>query len=294
MKLGIAGIGPDPNPEIPRLLPPWQLFDEQAAERILQHGFSGTALYVGEPLAVDWDVVGRVGEICRQAGLDIPQANGRYNDLVTPDDAARAEGIRAFQALLRIGRAWDVQSVYVRPGGLNPRGSWWPHPQNRAPETFDRLVNSLRQVCRTAEAEGVTIGIEGHVLSVLYSVQRVRDVLDAVGSPALKFNLDPVNFIGSVEDVYDTRRVINELFAQLGADVVALHAKDCALQDALVLHIDEVIPGQGTMDYELLLTRFQESCPNGYVLIEHLNQDQTPAAQSAILAAAQRAGLKFD
>jgi len=294
MKLGIAGIGYGPNHDIPRLLPPWREFDEAAAECILQHGFSGAALYVGRPLAVDWADVRRVGQVCQQAGLDIAQANGRYNDLVTPDEAERAEGVRAFQALLRVGRAWNAQTVYVRPGGLNPQGSWWPHPENRSPRTFDRLVESLHQVCATAEAEGVTIAIEGHVLSVLYSAQCMRDVLDAVGSPALKFNLDPVNFVGSVADVYDTPALLNEIFDLLGDDVVALHAKDCAVRDALVLHIDEVVPGEGAMDYELLLRRFDESCPHGYVLIEHLTQEFVPAAQKAILAAAQRAGLEFD
>jgi len=294
MKLGIAGIGAGPHHDIPQLLPPWREFDHAAAKRILQHGFSGAALYVGQPLQADWDEVRRVGQVCREAGLEIAQANGRYNDLVTPDNVVRAEGVRAFQALLRIGRAWDVQTVYVRPGGLNSRGSWWPHPENRAPQTFDRLVQSLRQVCETAETEGVTIAIEGHVLSVLYSAQRIRDVLDAVGSPALKFNLDPVNFVGSVADVYDTPAVIDELFDLLGDDIVAMHAKDCALRDALVLHIDEVTPGEGTMDYELLLRRFDASCPDGYVLIEHLTQEFVPAAQQAILAAANRAGLRFD
>jgi sugar phosphate isomerase/epimerase len=106
--------------------------------------------------------------------------------------------------------------------------------------------------------------------------------------------MDPVNFIGTVADVYDTTAVVNALFDLLGADTVALHAKDCALADALVVHIDEVIPGEGTMDYELLLTRFAEDCPDGYVLIEHLTQKHVPAAQAAILEVAQRLELSLE
>lgn len=294
MKLGIAGVGPAPNPDVPRLLPPWQSFDGAAAERILQSGYRGTALFVSQPLAAAQEDVRRVGRVCEQTGLEIAQVNGSYNDLVNPHASERAEGVRTFQALVRIGRIWNAQTVYVRPGGLNPRGSWWPHPDNRSPQTFDRLVGSLGLVCKTAEAEGVTLAIEGHVLSPLYSAQRLRDVLDAVGSPALKFNMDPVNFIGTVAEVYDPTAVVNELFDLLGTDTVALHAKDCALADALVVHIDEVVPGKGTMDYELLLTRFAEACPDGFVLIEHLTQEHIPAARAAILAAAQRASLNFD
>ncbi len=294
MKLGIAGIEPDPDSKTPILLPAWQNFDDEAAQRILQSGYRGTALFVDSPLEADWAAIRRVGNLCRTAGLEVAQANGRYTDLVHPQASERAQGVRALQALVRIGRAWNVQTVYVRPGSLNPRGPWWPHPENRSLEVYDRLIDSLNLVRQTAEAEGMMLAIEGHVLSPLYSVQRVRDLLDAVGSPALKFNMDPVNFIGTVAEVYNSAAVINELFDLLGADTVALHAKDCQLTDALVVHIDEVVPGAGTIDYDLLLTRFADCCPNGYVLIEHLAQEHVPAAQRAILDVTQRLGMNFD
>lgn len=294
MKLGIAGIGPDPDPTVPALLPAWQHFDSETALRIIENGYRSTALYVDSPLDVDWAEVRRVGRLCETIGLEVAQANGRYNDLVHPQESERTEGIRSVKALVQIGKAWNAQTVYVRPGSLNPRGSWWPHPENRSQEVFNRLIDSLTSVCKTAEAEAMTLAIEGHVLSPLYSAQRVRDLLDAVGSPALKFNMDPVNFIGTVPDVYNTAAVINELFDLLGDDTVALHAKDCTITDALVVHIDEVIPGTGTLDYDLLLTRFEECCPNGYVLIEHLTQDNVSAAQQAILAAMQRLAFRFE
>ena len=222
------------------------------------------------------------------------QANGWYECLVNPDEAVRSEGVRGLQALCRWGRLLGAETIYVRPGSLNPRGHWWPHPGNHTADTFARLVDSLRQVCPVAEGEGVVLAAEGHVLSPLDTARRVADLIAIVASPALKFNVDVVNFIGTVRDAHDPRGVTHELFDVLGAHTVAAHAKDCALSDGLVVHIDEVALGAGTLDHELVLRRFAACCPEGYVLIEHLPDDQIPAARRALCQAAQRAGVKLE
>lgn len=283
MKLGVAG-----------LLPHWRQIDRAAAERVRAAGFRGASVVIDRPLEAERDDVLRVRRAFAEAGLDAAQANGWYECLVNPDAARRAAGVAGLQALCRWGRLLDAATVYVRPGGLNPRGHWLGHPDNHAPATFDRLIASLRQVCAVAEAEGVTLAIEGHVLSPLDAAARVADLLAAVASPSLKFNVDPVNFIGAVRDVHDTRRVIHELFDILGPHTVAGHVKDCRLEDALVVHIAEATPGEGTLDIGLFLRRFAACCPDGYLLIEHLPDAKVPAARAAVCQAAAQVGLTFD
>ena len=177
---------------------------------------------------------------------------------------------------------------------MNPKGHWWPHRDNHSPETFDRLVDSLRQVCRVAEPEGVILAVEGHVLSPLDSARKIAQLLDAVASPALKFNVDPVNFIGTVADVHDTRRVLDDLFDTLGAQTVVAHAKDVALGNALVLHIEEVLLGSGSLDYPLFLHRFEQICPDGYILIEHLPDEKILLARTSLIDFAKRAGVSIE
>jgi sugar phosphate isomerase/epimerase len=283
-KLGVAGFLPGD----------WGQLDRAWAERVHAAGFSGASVFFQKPLEVALAEVRRMRADFAAAGLAIAQANGWYESLVNSDEALRSEGVRGLQALIHLGRVLDADTVYVRPGSLNPRGHWWPHPDNHSPKTFDRLVQSLSRAACTAGAEGMTLAVEGHVLSPLDTPQRVRDLLDAVASPVLRFNVDPVNFIGTVRDAHDTAHVINELFDLLGPDIVAGHAKDCALEEALVVHIKEVVPGRGTLDYSLFLRRFAACCPHGYLLIEHLPDDQIPTARAAVCAAADQAGLSFD
>ena len=103
-------------------------------------------------------------------------------------------------------------NTYLRPGSLNPAGAWTPHPANRSDAVFDRLVASTREVCQAAEAVGAKVAVEAGVVSPLYSPTRTRDFIVAVGSPALGFNQDPVNLVGSLDDAYDSTRLVNESF----------------------------------------------------------------------------------
>jgi len=283
MKLGVAG-----------LLPEWQRIDRASAEKVRTAGFLGAQVFFQRPLEADPADVKRVKEAFDAAGLEVCQANGWYECLVNPDETLRAEGMKGVRALCRLGKLLDAKSVYVRPGSLNPNGPWYPHPENHTPATFERLVDSLKQAATAAQSAGMTLALEGHVLSPLDTPQRVRDVLDAVGSPALRFNIDPVNFIGNVHDAHDPTRLLNELFDLLGKDIVAAHIKDCALNDELVLHIDEVLLGTGTMDNGLVLRRMSELCPQAYCLIEHLPDDKVPQARKALCSLAERLGLPLE
>ena len=284
MKIGVAGYLPAD----------WRKIDLAATQRVVNAGFSGGQVFVDKPLQATADDVNRVRYAFEDAGLVVAQTNGWYESLINPDEAIRAEGIKGLQALIRIGRQLDTRFVYVRPGSMNPNGHWWPHPANHLPQTFDRLVNSMKQACAVAEAEGVLLGVEGHVVSTLDTPQRVRDLVDAVQSPGLKFNMDPVNFTGTVRDVQDTSRLLNELYDVLGDVMIAVHAKDCAILDEHVVHIVEVVPCTGTMNYEILMRRWVECCPDGYFLIEHLPDEKVDIARKAIAEKAEKLGIHLE
>lgn len=284
MKLGVAGLLPGD----------WRKIDLAQVRKVKQAGFLGASLFIQKPLDVELDEMRRVKSLFQNAGLEIAQANGWYEALVNPDEGIRLQGIQGLSALVRIGALVGAPTTYVRPGGLNPRGHWYPHPENHSPATFDRLIDSLKKVSLVAESEGILLAIEGHVLSPLDSALRVRQLLDAVSSPALKFNTDPVNFIGTVKDVHHTRPVLVELDRLLGKDTVVGHAKDVALQDNLVVHIEEVLLGTGTMDYAFFLSKFQESSPDGYLLIEHLPDDKVPLARQALVQIATNMNIPLE
>lgn len=265
--------------------------DAGVAARIRAAGFTGVSCVFSDPFDADDRSVDRLKEFLDDGGLRAAQANALYESLVSPDRALRRRGVAGVQRMCQVARRLDACFLYVRPGSLNPNGHWWPHPDNHKAETIDRLVQSLKEIVRVAESEGVWLGIEGHVVSPLDTPERVREVIEQVGSPALRFNADPVNFVGTLRDVYDSAPLLNRLFDVLGPHTVSAHAKDVDVEDRHVLHIREVVIGEGRLDQETFLRRFEAACPDGFVLIEHLPDDLVPKAKAALDAAAQRAGL---
>ncbi len=268
--------------------------DDETAQRLRQAGFIGCSCFFPDPAAPTAGELARLRDTLRRAGVGVAQVNGRYECLVNPDSALRRQGIATLRAAVNVCRHLQGDNLYVRPGSMNPGGHWWPHPDNHAPATIDRLVDSLRQIVPVAEDAGVILAIEGHTVSPLDTAAKVEEVIGRVNSPALKFNCDPVNFVGGVQDVYHPRPLIDTLFDTLGELTWAVHAKDVNIEDRHVVHISEVVMGRGRMDLGYYLQRFQAARPHGYVIIEHLPDNQIPEARDALLAAADRVGIVWE
>lgn len=262
--------------------------------RLADLGFQGTSVTLGDPGEATHDELSRARAIVTDAGLVIAQSNGAYGSLVGNSDADRRRGIDGLIAHMHATRALGARTCYVRPGGLNPNGPWFAHPDHHLDTTFDRALDSLRLAARAAEDLGVVLAFEGHVLSVIDRPERVAAILDAVDSPALTFNLDPVNFIGSIWDAWRPNAVFDRLLDGARGRITTAHWKDFTVQEELVLHIEEVTPGRGIVDHARWLKRLNAAQPQAWVLLEHLTLDQLAPAKDAVDRAMAGAGLAWD
>lgn len=271
--------------------------DGPTLDRAAELGFRTVQIRVSDPLEVTDKDVTRLKSLYADHGFPMSQTVGQYGGgLVSEDETERATTIKFVKRMINLTARLGSPNTYFRPGSMNPGGPWLPHPKNRSPEVFDRLVDSAKQICSVADNEGIKMAIEGGVVCPLYSAQRVRDFIDAVGSKSLCFNMDPVNFVGSIEQAYDTTSLLNDFYDLLPDRIIGAHAKDFTLVEALLPKFEEEIIGQpgAMLDEETFLTGMQRVCPKGHVLIEHLPDDKVPMAAEGLRAAAQRAGIKWD
>ncbi len=211
-----------------------------------------------------------------------------HPSLCHPDRESRLAGVAAMGRSLDAAAEVGAANLYVRPGSLNSAGPWTPHPKNHCPETRGRLVESLRSICRMAADAGVTLALEGHVLSPVHTPEILRELLTEVDSPWLRVNLDPVNFVGSVDDAFEPAGITETLLRLVGDSVVAVHVKDVVVGNRLVVHIEETVPGRGHLDLGHLLRRCREVCPDAPLIIEHLPAGDLPEARQAVESAAAR------
>ena len=284
MRSGVVGLLPSNPPAI----------TAADAQRARELGFTGSSVQLGDPDTYSIEEFRRVSDLLSAEGLSVAQANGRYPSLISLDPAIRQAGIDGMKRHMQAAHALRAETLYIRPGGLNPVGPWYPHPDHHQDQAFDRAVESIAAIAEAAEVEGISLAVEGHVLSVLDRPERIADLLRRIPTQALGFNLDPVNFIGSIWDAWDPTPVYARLLAASRGRIRAAHWKDYTLEDRLVLHIEEVPLGQGVIDHAAWLTALNEIAPHAWVLIEHLPPELIPEAKRVLDAAMAEAGLNWD
>lgn len=285
MLLGAAG----------RIPGDWRNITPELLREVANEGFGALNIVVQDPLSMRSQAAIRLKAMFEEAGVLVGQTNGAYGGgLVSPDRRKREAAIEFARRMCGLTAQLGSPNTYLRPGSLNPNGPWLPHPDNRSDEVFDRLVDSAREFCRAAEDEGVMVAVEGGAVSPLYSPRRVRDFIEAVGSPALGFNQDPVNFVGSLEDAYDTTRLLAEFFDLTGEFTLGAHAKDFTVVDQLMVRFEEEEIGSGMLDHVAFLQGMQRVCPDGHVLIEHLPPERYADAAVEYRKYASMAGIEWD
>lgn len=284
MRPGVSGLLPGDPKQI----------TEAHARRIRELGFTGCSVRLPQPDDIEPAALDRVRALLSDHGVRVAESGATYPALVHPDETARAAAIRQVQTAVRGAKHLDAIYFLIRSGSLNLGGNYWPHRDNHTAQTEARLVDSLRQVCRVAEDEGVTLGMECHVISPLDSPERVRRIIETVGSPALRYNADPVNFVGSFAEAYDTTSLLHRIFDTLGEFIVSAHVKDVCLGNRLVVHIDECAPGEGIFDLATFMRRYEQLRPNGYAMIEHLPDAKIPASKAALDAVLEQVGIPWN
>lgn len=268
-----------------------------AIARVRAMGFTGTGLPASDPPETIAD--GRAGEIGRMfadAGVELVEYGRYQTTLVHPDATVRRQNVASLREAFRVARATGCPAVITGAGSLNPKGNWFPHPENFAPATVDRLIATLKEAAKAAEDSGVLLGLECHTVTPLRDAATTRRVLDAVGSPALRVHLDPVNWM-TWETVYQSGAATAAMFETLGAArLLGAHSKGVAVEDRLIIHMSETVTGaeDDLFDHAALL-RQAATMPSGfYVVIEHLTLEQMPAARAHLLRVADGLGLRFE
>ena len=227
-------------------------------------------------------------------GLELAQFGIGYQEcLFDPDKAVRDKVIKTLQRGIEVGRELQAQNVLIRTGSLNPSGSYDPTPENHRPECLNRLVDTLSRIAGKAEAEGLTVVIETHVLTIMGSPEINKRVIDDVGSDRLRVVMDFVNHFQSLDQVFNSTERLNHIFDVMGPIAPICHVKDISLEPGFVLHMNEEIPGAGLLDLGTALKRWEASHPLGYMLVEHLPEEKISTAVNNVRKIATEVGVNI-
>jgi hypothetical protein len=124
-------------------------------------------------------------------------------------------------------------------------------------------------------------------------VRTTREVLDAVGSPALKVQLDPVNWM-TLDMAYANGPAISEMFAILGPDRISgAHSKGLLVEEPVVTHLSETYTGapDDVIDHATILRELAKIPGDPYLVIEHLTVEKMPGARDHLRRIATEIGV---
>jgi sugar phosphate isomerase/epimerase len=247
-------------------------------DALRRHGFR--AAYW--PLADDAGEaeVDAYAEAARAAGIVIAEIGAWHTNPISPDAATRARGLERCRAQLALADRVGARCCVNVAGS---RGDAWdaPHPDNLGADTFALIVDTVREILDAVQPARTYYTLEPMPFTLPDSPDSYLALLRAVDRPRFAVHLDPVNFVNSPAKLYDNAALLRECFAKLGPHIRSVHAKDIVLTPQLTVHLDEVRPGLGVLDLEVLLRAVDRLDPDTPLLVEHLGSDADYAAAVA-------------
>lgn len=228
------------------------------------------------------------------AAADVTIAEiGIWRNLITPDEAVRKANLAYAIDKLAIADAVGASCAVTYIGSYLSGTDYAPARENLSSEAFDACVETARHLIDTVKPKRTKFALEMMQYSLPDSPDNYRDLILAVDRPAFAAHFDPVNFILTPRQYWNSGALIRECFEKLGQWLVSCHAKDIVLHHQAALHFDEIIPCRGELDYATFLRELDRMPGEVPLMLEHLSEPEYAVARDAIFAVGDDIGVRF-
>jgi len=250
---------------------------EAWAELVKGEGYRAAFCPV-QPSTDDATVVA-FADAARAADIVIAEV-GAWSNPISPNDEEREAALtKNREALALADRIGACCCVNI--SGSRSAECWHgPCAEDLTPETFDLIVETVRGIIDEVKPTRTRYTLETMQWSYPDSADNYLALVKAIDREQFAVHLDPTNLIHSPHRYFTTADIIRDAFEKLGPQIKSCHAKDISLSTKLTVHLDEVRPGLGALDYHVFLAELNKLDPDIPLMIEHL-----PDAEEYRLAA---------
>ncbi len=255
---------------------------------VLAAGYRATRCPVS--LDADSDTAAAYADAARKADIVIAEV-GAWSNPLSPDAETAAAAMAKCKAALAMAETLGARCCVNITGS---RGNKWdgPDPANLTEDTFDRIVRVVREIVDAVRPTRTFYTLETMPWMFPDSADSYLRLLWAIDRKAVAVHLDPVNLVCSPQRYFSNGDLIRECFAKLGAHIRSCHAKDILLRENLTVHLDEVRPGLGNLDYPEFLRCLSRLDPDMPLMMEHLSSEEEYCMAAAhIRAVAAKEGI---
>jgi sugar phosphate isomerase/epimerase len=266
----------------------------ETSAALLSHGVSTAQLQLGSVVAdvaiqdsllrgldvtgpfLSEDLANTIKSSFAEQGVTIAAVDGTYN-MIHPDRDRRFRNLDHLQQLIELAGPMGTNLVTLCTGTRNADSMWRPDPSNHTAEAWDDLVEQLRVAVRVAESAGVTLAFEPEHANVVDSAERAVELIETVGSPALKVLFDPAN-IFHLGDLQRMREHLEEAFELVSDHIALVHAKDLDHDGAA----GGRAAGMGLLDYALILAELDRRDYAGAIILHQLKELDSTGIDEAL------------
>lgn len=230
------------------------------------------------PLDADDATVRAYAQAAAHAEIVIAEV-GAWSNPLSQDEKTRGEALAKCKGALLMAEKIGARCAVNIAGSL---GTKWDGPDHRdmTPGTFDLIVQSVRDIIDSVRPKRTFYTLEPMPWMYPDCADSYLRLIRAIDRPAFAVHYDPVNIVTSPAGYYENGRLIREFIAKLGPHIRSCHAKDILLEPKFTVHLNEVRPGLGTLDYRTFLHELNRLDPEMPLIVEHL-----PDAEEYRLAA---------
>ena len=244
--------------------------------------FGYRAAYMPNVRIENRDEVKAIVKALADADVIIAEA-GAWKNLIAHDEATLKANVEYAVHQLALADEMGARACVAFHGTVGHAGDPWqlsdnydygPHPDNQSEAGFQRAVDTARYVIDAVKPKRTKFSLEIVPWLVTDTPENYLKLLKAIDRPQFGAHIDAVNMVISPRLYFNSGKMIREGFALLGPWIVSCHAKDIVLQGGpgrISFHLDEVVPGEGNLDYGAYLTEIDKLGRDVPLMLEHFD-----------------------
>ncbi len=255
-----------------------------------KYGYS--AAYCPVDSSADEETIKSYEEAGKKAGIVIAEV-GAWSNPLSPMEEVRRSALEFCKAQLdladRIGALCCVNIA-------GSRGKKWDGPceEDLTEETFEAIVETVREIIDAVKPIRTFYTLETMPWMYPDSPDSYLRLIKAIDRKQFAVHLDIANMINTPWRYFFNREFIKDCIEKLGPYIKSCHAKDVLMSETFNVHIDQVRPGIGKLDYTTLIRELEKVSPNIPLMMEHLEtEEEYLLAGEYIRTKAKEAGVSL-
>ena len=239
----------------------------------------------------DASVIRDYASCCRDNDLLIGEV-GAWRNVMAKDEKERAANLEWNIRQLELAETVGANCCVNISGSLAELWDGY-HPALDSAEVYAQVVENTRRIIDAVQPTHTAYSLEPMPWMVPESPEQYLQLMKDVDRPAFKVHLDYCNMLNSLDRYRHASGFISRCFELLGGHIVSIHAKDARLADGMLpIQINEVAPGEGSLDLSLVTKLAHALGEDTPVFVEHLpDHDAYMKAAAVMRTAAQKAGV---